>query len=351
MLTMDGSRTTPPDKLSKRRRNKDLLISFRSAYGRFALLLTLLIIAAEAIGQCTITSSSNYTVIASVVPIELVPSTMTCPWGYNYNVKVAYDVAFVGPGAPASMYTLQGNVICGSQSLFFNLPNSGGSGTVTTTSNPWRGLTDCATAGLGTLSCYTVRLQINGPGIPNQTQECAYSPLPVELIAFDATLATHGVELSWQTASERNSLHFLIERSSDGELFSAIQQVEAQGYSTTETNYTAVDPDPIEGLTYYRIRQVDADGGIFFGPWAVVESKVRKRSITVYPNPNEGRSLWVQDAEPGSLLQLFDAAGNPALEKHLSETEIQLPDLAAGLYLGSVTAPNGVRTSFRYVQL
>jgi hypothetical protein len=348
---MDRSRTTRPDKLTKRRRNQDLFISLRSAYGRFALLLTLLIIAAEVFGQCTIPSSSNYTVIASVVPIELVPSSMTCPWGYNYNVKVAYDVAFVGPGAPASMYTLQGNVICGSQSLFFNLPNSGGSGTVTTTSNPWRGLTDCATAGLGTLSCYTVRLQIEGLGIPSQTQECAYSPLPVELVSFDASPNAHGVHLSWRTASEQNSDHFLIERSSDGELFTGIQQVEAQGYSTTETNYTAVDPDPLVGLAYYRIRQVDADGGIFFGPWAVVESKFRKRTIAVYPNPNAGRSLWVQDAEPGSLLQLFDAAGNPALEKRLSETEIQLPDIAAGLYLGAVTAPNGVRTSFRYVQL
>jgi hypothetical protein len=276
---------------------------------------------------------------------------MTCPWGYNYNVKLAYDIAFVGSGAPASMYTLQGNVVCGSQSLFFNLPNEGGAGTVTTTSNPWRGLSDCATAGLGTLSCYTVRLQIEGLGIPSQTQECAYSPLPVELVSFDASPMALGVQLSWRTASEQNSDHFLVERSSDGELFTAVQQVEAQGYSTTETNYTAVDPDPLDGLAYYRIRQVDADGGIFFGPWAVVESKVRKRTVAVHPNPNAGRSLWVQDVEPGSLLQLFDAAGNPALEQHLSDTEIQLPDLAAGLYLGAVTAPNGVRTSFRYVQL
>ena len=41
------------------------------------------------------------------------------------------------------------------------------------------------------------------------------SPLPVELVDFDATLTDGVVNLTWQTASELNNDYFTLEKSTD----------------------------------------------------------------------------------------------------------------------------------------
>ena len=46
---------------------------------------------------------------------------------------------------------------------------SPGSGTGTTTGNPWRSVSDCATATVQSLDCNSIDLQIQGSGISNQT--------------------------------------------------------------------------------------------------------------------------------------------------------------------------------------
>lgn len=95
----------------------------------------------------------------------------TCPNGYNYNVELGYDVAFSGSNTPANLWTLQANILnCGdAATIFFDLPNQGGGGTLTTTSNPWRNQSDCATATLADFGCQALEITIDGPGIASQT--------------------------------------------------------------------------------------------------------------------------------------------------------------------------------------
>ncbi|MBK5279133.1 MAG: hypothetical protein JJE09_09755, partial [Bacteroidia bacterium] len=51
------------------------------------------------------------------------------------------------------------------------------------------------------------------------------SPLPIELISFDALLEEGQVELSWETASELNNDFFAIERASDIEQFEEVTRI------------------------------------------------------------------------------------------------------------------------------
>lgn len=307
--------------------------------------------ATDAHAQCTVPSSNGYTVTATVVPVELIPSTTNCQWGYNYNVKLAYEVTFSGNNVPASMWTLQGNVICGGQSLFFNLPNNGGTGLVTTTSNPWRGIPDCNTAHLGTLACFRVDLIISGPGISYQTTECAFSPLPVELTSFDARAMNDEVHLTWRTASERNSGHFVVERSKDGTHFEPILRVDAAGHSVLPVDYAAVDHHPMDGISYYKLRQVDADGLEHTGGWTSVEMKGRPKQVAVHPNPNTGQRIVLRDVPNGSLLRLHDTSGTIVHETLVNGPELDLPPLSPGVYIGSTMDPQGRPGNFRYVQL
>ena len=114
-------------------------------------------------------SGQTYSVDVAIELTGIVPSQSACNNGYNYNVAFNYDIQFNG-NAPSSLWTLQGTIDCGAnQGIFFNLPTSAGSGTGTTTGNPWRNVSDCATATVQSLDCNSIDLQIQGPGISNQT--------------------------------------------------------------------------------------------------------------------------------------------------------------------------------------
>ena len=81
-------------------------------------------------------------------------------------------------------------------------------------------------------------------------------PLPVELTAWDAECEGVKVKLTWTTATETNSDHFLVEKSTDGLVWETIGQVAAAGHSTSLLTYTFDDVDA-RGVAYYRLSQVD----------------------------------------------------------------------------------------------
>ena len=63
------------------------------------------------------------------------------------------------------------------------------------------------------------------------------SVLPVLLTDFSGVAEDYGNRLSWRTASESGSSHFIIERSVDGYTFLRIGRVEAQGSSYSDVHY------------------------------------------------------------------------------------------------------------------
>jgi len=85
--------------------------------------------------------------------------------------------------------------------------------------------------------------------------------LPVEMIAFDAMAMSRVVLLEWSTASERNNDHFAVEHSMDGAGFIELGRVIGAGNSQQVVHYAYTDDRPAEGMNYYRLRQVDMDGG------------------------------------------------------------------------------------------
>ncbi len=65
--------------------------------------------------------------------------------------------------------------------------------------------------------------------------------------------------ITWKTEQEQNSDYFIIERSIDGSNFEEISRKKAAGTSNSVLNYSAIDPKPIDGKSYYRIRQFSID--------------------------------------------------------------------------------------------
>ncbi|MBC7487514.1 MAG: T9SS type A sorting domain-containing protein [Cytophagaceae bacterium] len=89
----------------------------------------------------------------------------------------------------------------------------------------------------------------------------AFDPLPVEFIGIKAFAETDENKITWQTATEINNSHFVVERLIHGNEWDSIGTVKGANNSNTLHNYEFLD-DKINTLTfaYYRVVQYDYDG-------------------------------------------------------------------------------------------
>ncbi len=135
--------------------------------------------------------------------------------------------------------------------------------------------------------------------------------LPVELLSFDGRADGDAVQLEWITASESGSSHYLVERSFDGYTFQTIGQVQAAGTSYSTLAYAFVDPQPVRGVNYYRLKQVDLDGTTDLSDLVAVTFAQGVSAGKPYPNPTATRInidlTLTGDAE--LTVQLMDATG------------------------------------------
>jgi hypothetical protein len=122
------------------------------------------------------------------------------------------------------------------------------------------------------------------------------SPLPIELLEFNATRENDKIKLTWTTATEINSDYFTIERSRDGILFESINKTKAAGNSTSIINYELYDEEPIEGISYYRLKQTDFDNSYTYSDIRKIYFyKEGNNIVTEYPNPSHSDfNLWIK---------------------------------------------------------
>lgn len=164
--------------------------------------------------------------------------------------------------------------------------------------------------------------------------------LPVQLLYFDGLLADDKVQLQWATAAEHNSAHFDVERSADGRQFKAIAKVSARGNANSETNYSFTDAAVFDGVFYYRLKQVDADGNFTLSNVIAVSKKALNQLLSVFPNPANGpfHIRFISSKVMNADMQLMDNMGNILLnrsflaKKGLNEWTSDLGTLPAGTY-------------------
>lgn len=144
------------------------------------------------------------------------------------------------------------------------------------------------------------------------------SSLPVEWLGFAATPQNGQVLCQWETATEINSAFFLVEKSQDGELYSAFAKVDAAGNSDELQSYDAWDNEPFMGLSYYRIKQVDTDGTHSYSNMVSVMF-TSEGSLMVFPNPASDRVfLDYESPRSGPVeINLLDINGRHVLTQNL----------------------------------
>jgi hypothetical protein len=119
------------------------------------------------------------------------------------------------------------------------------------------------------------------------------NPLPVTITSFSGKIYNGIAYINWQTQSEINNEKFILQRSADNINFEDIHQVAGAGNSTTTLNYGYDDIQPLSGISYYRLKQIDFDGTItYYGPAMI--SNLKTITITPFPNPAYSTDLQLR---------------------------------------------------------
>ncbi len=192
------------------------------------------------------------------------------------------------------------------------------------------------------------------------TSEFSAEPrqLPVELVAFEATVDGTAVRLTWRTASETNNAGFAVQRRVDGAAsFAEVGFVEGRGTTSAAQAYRFEDANlPYEaGRVTYRLAQIDADGTTEYSPEVEVALGAPERFTLYgnYPNPAHGTTK-IRYALPKTArvrLTLYDMLGRRVavlVDREQAagrkEMTVDTSTLPSGLYLYRLRADGEVET-------
>ena len=167
------------------------------------------------------------------------------------------------------------------------------------------------------------------------------SALPVELSHFEAQpFGNKDALLDWRTASEINTSHFEVQRSTNGKNWEWIGEQVAVGNSFDLNSYAFKDADVFlsETLTttfYYRLKIIDKDGAYEYSSIRNVtfkEESAEALSFNIFPNPTSDY-LNVELPQRGVyLLELYDLQGRKILTES-NNRFLQLNQIPAGNYM------------------
>ncbi len=142
------------------------------------------------------------------------------------------------------------------------------------------------------------------------------TPLPVKLLSLSAHASTKSIQVNWITASENNSSHFKIERSTNGKQFEPIAMVKAAGNSKIYRKYAFDDAQGKsilnKGMLYYRLAIFDLDGKMEYSKTVAVKENTNfELNTEVFPNPFTNQLVLKVDNFEGAEIkvEIMDITG------------------------------------------
>lgn len=162
------------------------------------------------------------------------------------------------------------------------------------------------------------------------------STLPVTFTNFSGKVQGNDILLNWATASEQNSSHYEVERSTEGRSFVKMGSVTAAGNSSSASTYHFTDAGVGEGIYQYRLKQVDVDGRFIYS--AVITFKVYSdKKVTLLPNPVI-HHLEVKGITANTPILIYNSGGSIVQTSIWNGNAIDVSRLSPGMYTVLVRA-------------
>lgn len=168
---------------------------------------------------------------------------------------------------------------------------------------------------------------------------------PIELLAFEGQNEGNFNHLKWITASEINNDYFDLERSADGINFETIGKIKGAGNSSSKLEYDFDDALPIQGVNYYRLKQVDFDGKFVYSQTIEIDNHAEFAYFqNLFPNPSNGKFSFDFVSPKDSRLQvnISDMSGR-VMYSNIQNTQqgtssigVDISNLPSGIYTLSI---------------
>lgn len=286
------------------------------------------------------TSCSNYFNGPTFAPIAVPVALSTAP---NYTTCNGTDLVFTADVdyCSSSNFTGASTISITGPGGFAETINGGSSGSIPVTLAGEYYLTGHTPASPSQcLDCgRTLCVTVTQNDIDNNN---CLNALPVGLKYFKAQLKERIAALSWETESEKNSDHFEVERSENGVDFVKTGSIPAKGNSSGTQLYNYEDHNPLNGISYYRLKMVDLNGSYRYSSIASVQSNTT--GIQVIPNPNNG-SFAVIGLKGNTSLVLTDLQGKIISETPCNEESVLIgTEQKAGIYFLRVCSEKEMQT-------
>ncbi|WP_081149686.1 T9SS type A sorting domain-containing protein [Niastella vici] len=190
--------------------------------------------------------------------------------------------------------------------------------------------------------------------VPTMANPDICTVLPLKLSSLQANYYSSQVQLNWFAYAQSNARSFTIEYSQDGQAFTAAGELAATGNDNQTTSYSYMHTPGITGTVFYRIRETDYYGNMYYSNMVAVRTGNTLLTSEVFPNPFTDILQISMQLEKAGMIQvaLYDAGGR--LVRKLQQSGLtgrntivmsNLSALLPGTYLVQVKA--GENTSFR----
>jgi hypothetical protein len=285
-------------------------------------------------GNCNAASAGERPAIAWAVALKNGAAYYDIENGLNHILRISWTTGAAGT-LTATILDATGTTSYGTASYSFNPM------TVFGTNTPYFGFT--ASTG----------------GLNNQQSFCNPTTLlPVEFLKFDVIKENNSAKLNWVTASEINNKYFSIEKSADGNDWKTIGKQNSKatnGNSTQSLNYVFYDADLQNGLTYYRLKQVDFNGKYKYSDIKSINTSLVTMPV-VFPNPFQNNFNLTVLSTSGTAInyKIYNNLGQLILDENETQGQdgrfakkIEVPE-GPGIYYLVLTA-NGERFTYKLI--
>ena len=144
--------------------------------------------------------------------------------------------------------------------------------------------------------------------------------LPVTLVSFEGILKNNAAQLSWRTVSAQGMKSFVIEKSTDGILFTAIGAVAVVNQSELKT-YLFSD-GKLAKNNYYRLRMHEQDGSSTLSKVVAIRYSALQQRVWIVNNPfRDHLDLGFAKDAPKVQLQLINTNGAQVAEETVTAVQ------------------------------
>ncbi|MEO7210083.1 MAG: T9SS type A sorting domain-containing protein [Chitinophagaceae bacterium] len=151
-----------------------------------------------------------------------------------------------------------------------------------------------------------------------------------------ATQENNAITITWQTLNESSTKSYTVERSGNANDYVNINTVPAKGVAS---NYSYTDKNPLDGISYYRIRENAINGTNTFSP--VVKVVFNDNGvISLYPNPaNNTVMIKGLNKNVTAIIKITDMQGREISSQNFTQSSsatLNIRSLAQGTYFVQV---------------